>query len=104
MKGMMNALEVNLKDVFNALVAPLVDLAVAMNPLPEYQYTTTIMDGTQEMRYIEETFENWGSTLLANVTVRTFFPRTVTGIQNVVRAAGKEGARVRASATQHCWP
>merc|ERR1719244_1368259 len=103
MKGMMNALELDLKDVFNALVAPLIELAITMNPLPEYQYTTTIMDGTQEMRYIEETFENWGSTLLANVTVRTFFPRTVAGIQNVVRAAGKEGARVRASATRHTF-
>ena len=61
------------------------------------------MDGTQEMRYIEETFENWGSTLLANVTVRTFFPRTVKGIQNIVRVAGKDGARVRASATRHTF-
>ena len=40
-------------------------------------------------RYIEETFDNWGSTLLANVTVRTFFPRTVTGVQSVVRAAAR---------------
>jgi len=103
MKGMMNALELDLKDVFNALVAPLIELAITMNPLPEYQYTTTILDGTREMRYIEETFENWGSTLLANVTVRTFFPRTVAGIQNIVRAAGKDGARVRASATRHTF-
>ena len=40
-------------------------------------------------RYIEETFDNWGSTLLANVTVRTFFPRTVAGVQSVVRAAAR---------------
>jgi len=103
MKAIMNALELNLKDVFNALVAPLIDLAITMNPLPEYQYTSTIMDGTQEMRYIEETFENWGLTLLANVTVRTFFPRTVAGIQNIVKAAGRDGARVRASATRHTF-
>jgi len=103
MKGIMSALEVNMQDIFVALVTPLVDLAVAMSPLPEYQYTSTIMDGSQEMRYIEETFENWGSTLLANVTVRTFFPRTVAGIQNIVKAAGKEGARVRASATRHTF-
>ena len=36
-------------------------------------------------RYIEETFDNWGSTLLANVTVKTFFPRTVAGVQNIIR-------------------
>merc|ERR1711970_1155516 len=103
MRGIMSALELNMKEVFVALVNPLVDLAVAMSPLPEYQFTSTIMDGTQEMRYIEETFENWGSTLLANVTVRTFFPRTVQGIQNIVKAAAKDGARVRASATRHTF-
>ena len=31
MKGMMNALELDLKDVFNALVAPLIELAINMN-------------------------------------------------------------------------
>merc|ERR1719312_1421259 len=103
MKGIMSALELNLKDVFNALVAPLIDLAITMSPLPEYQYTSNIMDGTQEMRDIEETFENWGLTLLANVTVRTFFPRTVAGIQNIAKAAGRDGARVRASATRHTF-
>jgi len=61
------------------------------------------MDGEGEMRYIEETFDNWGSTLLTNVTVRTFFPRTVRGIQNIVRMAAKEGRRVRASATRHTF-
>ena len=103
MKGMMTALELDLKDVFNALVAPLIDLAIVMNPLPGYQYTTNIMDGDKVMRYVDETFENWGLTLLANVTVRTFFPRTVQGIQNIVKAAAVDGARVRASATRHTF-
>ena len=40
---------------------------------------------TSLCRYIEETFDNWGSTLLANVTVKTFFPRTVAGVQNIIR-------------------
>ena len=40
-------------------------------------------------RYIEETFDNWGSTLLANVTVRTFFPRTVAGVQSIVMSAAR---------------
>ena len=74
-----------------------------MNPLPGYQYTTNIMDGDKVMRYVDETFENWGLTLLANVTVRTFFPRTVQGIQNIVKAAAVDGARVRASATRHTF-
>ena len=56
-----------------------------------------------KFRYIEETFDNWGSTLLANVTVRTFFPRTVVGVQNIVRNASSLGARVRAAATRHTF-
>jgi hypothetical protein len=100
MKGIIRSLDLDLRWLFNALVAPLVQLAVATNPLPEYQYTLEPMDGDQEMRYIEETFDNWGSTLLTNVTVRTFFPRTVRGIQAIVRLAGQQGARVRASGTR----
>ena len=73
------------------------------------------------MRYIDETFENWGFILLANVTVRTFFPRNVRGIQAVVRLAARKvkhkktcsavfnyfccykGVRVRAAATRHTF-
>ena len=33
--------------------------------------------------------------------VRTFFPRTVAGIQEIIRMAGKEGAKVRASGIRH---
>lgn len=54
------------------------------------QESEDILDGSLPMRYIDETFENWGSTLLANVTVRTFFPRTVRGIQAVVRLAARK--------------
>ena len=46
-------------------------------------------NGYYSHRYIEETFDNWGSTLLANVTVRTFFPRTVAGVQSIVRSAAR---------------
>ena len=103
MAGILRALETDLRVVFHMLVAPLVELTVAMNPLPEYQYTLEPMDGDGEMRYIEETFENWGTTLLTNVTVRTFFPRTVRGIQAIVRLAGEQGSRVRASGTRHTF-
>ena len=33
--------------------------------------------------------------------MRTFFPKTVNGIQEIIRMAGKEGARVRASGIRH---
>jgi len=103
LKAIMRALELDLREVFIILVEPIVELAVMLNPLPEYQFTKVPMDGDMEMRYIEETFENWGSTILTNVTVRTFFPRTVLGIQNIVKLAAQEGRRVRASATRHTF-
>ena len=90
----------DLRPIFNALVNPLVQLAIVLNPLPEYQLTTEPMDGNMEMRFIEETFDNWGTTLLTNVTVRTFFPRTVEGVQNIVKLARQQGSRVRASGTR----
>ena len=90
----------DLSPMFNALVNPMVQLAIVLNPLPEYQLTTEPMDGSMEMRYIEETFDNWGTTLLTNVTVRTFFPRTVEGVQNIVKLAREQGSRVRASGTR----
>ena len=33
--------------------------------------------------------------------VRTFFPRTVEGLQNIIRLARSQGARVRASGIKH---
>ena len=90
----------DLRVLFNMLCAPLVELAILTHPLPEYQYTTEVMDDKAAMRFIEETFDNWGATLLTNVTVRTYFPRTVVGIQNIVKMAGEQGARVRASGTR----
>ena len=118
LKSIMLALEFDLRELFVSLVDPLIEITIALNPLPEYKLTEYIMDGDKPMRltinyllnfsmmifrYIEETFDNWGSTLLANVTVRTFFPRTVVGVQNIVRNASTVGARVRASATRHTF-
>jgi len=103
LKAIVEILELNLKEAFIAMMEPLMELTLLLNPLPEYLETFEIMDGDQPMRYIEETFDNWGSTLLANVTVRTFFPRSVNGIQNVIRNASSIGARVRASATRHTF-
>ena len=90
----------DLRPMFNAMVDPLVQLAILLNPLPEYHLTKEPMDGNMEMRYIEETFDNWGTTILNNVTVRTFFPRTVEGVQNIVKLAREQGSRVRASGTR----
>jgi len=93
----------DLRPMFNAMVDPLVQLAILLNPLPEYHLTKEPMDGNMEMRYIEETFDNWGTTILNNVTVRTFFPRTVEGVQNIVKLAREQGSRVRASGTRHTF-
>ena len=50
MKAIMNALEFDLREVFVALVDPLIEITIALKPLPEYQLTDSIMDGSQPMR------------------------------------------------------
>ena len=50
LKAIMNALDFDLREVFIALVDPLIELTLALNPLPEYQLTESIMDGDQPMR------------------------------------------------------
>ena len=50
LKAIMNALDFDLRELFVALVDPLIELTLALNPLPEYQLTESIMDGDQPMR------------------------------------------------------
>ena len=46
----MLALEFDLRQLFVSLVDPLVEITVALNPLPEYKLTDHIMDGDKPMR------------------------------------------------------
>jgi hypothetical protein len=47
-------------------------------------------------------FQNWGRTV-ANTPATTYIPRTVTGIQNLVKWAAAKGKRVRAAGYRHTW-
>ena len=47
----MNALEFDLRELFVTLVDPLIELTIALNPLPEYKLTEHIMDGDKPMRW-----------------------------------------------------
>jgi len=91
-----------LKGLFVEIVKPMEQLVVHLFPLPPYKTMSSMRDGSKgEMRYIDQKFDNWAGTMAANNTVRTFFPRTVEGIQNIIRLAKSEGARVRASGIKH---
>ena len=48
--ALLSVLERGLKAEFIALMEPLMDLALLLNPLPEYQLTQDIRDGDQPMR------------------------------------------------------
>ena len=48
---LLSVLELGLKAEFIALMEPLMDLALLLNPLPEYQLTQDIRDGDQPMRW-----------------------------------------------------
>ena len=50
LKAIMLALEFDLRQLFVSLVDPLVEITVALNPLPEYKLTDHIMDGDKPMR------------------------------------------------------
>ena len=50
---LLSVLERGLKAEFIALMEPLMDLALLLNPLPEYQLTQDIRDGDQPMRWGE---------------------------------------------------
>jgi hypothetical protein len=47
-------------------------------------------------------FQNWGMTV-RNTPELTFIPRTVAGVQNVVKWAAARGRSVRASGYRHSW-
>ena len=47
----MNALEFDLRKLFVRLVDPLIEITIALNPLPEYKLTEYIMDGDKPMRW-----------------------------------------------------
>jgi hypothetical protein len=104
LKGMMIGLEFNSKWIFSQLVKPLMNIAVHLNPLPEYRSTNDVEDGALgPMKYLDMVVDNWGHTLLSKNVRRVYFPETRAGIQNVVRKAAAEGRKVRASGMRHTW-
>jgi len=90
------------KKFFVNLVKPMEKMVAHLYPLPPYQEMSTIMDGNKgSMRFIDEDFENWAGTLSGNSSVRTFFPRTISGIQEIIKMAKSQGARIRPSGIRH---
>merc|ERR1719495_477056 len=91
-----------LKNLFVDIVKPIEQLVVHVFPLPPYKLMSSLQDGNKGfMKYIDQEFDNCAGSLASNTTVRTFFPRTIQGIQNIIRKAKSEGARVRASGVKH---
>ena len=104
LKAIMTALEFNSKWLFAQLVKPLMKVAVHLNPLPEYQVSDEVEDGSLGgIKFIDMVMDNWGHTLHSKTTRRIFYPETLAGIQNVVKKAASEGKRVRASGMRHTW-
>ena len=50
LKAIVEILELNLKEAFVAMMEPLMELTLLLNPLPDYLETFEIMDGDQPMR------------------------------------------------------
>lgn len=52
--------------------------------------------------YVRQPFANWGNTVHNEPSI-TFTPRTVRGVQNIVKFAARHNKRVRASGYRHTW-
>ena len=65
--ALLSVLERGLKAEFIALMEPLMDLALLLNPLPEYQLMQDIRDGDQPMRWstVKVINNQWHFCLLA---------------------------------------
>ena len=50
LKAIYEVLNNNLKEAFIKLMTPLMDLTLALHPLPEYQLDLNIRDGAESMR------------------------------------------------------
>ena len=50
LKAIVEILELNLKEAFIAMMEPLMELTLLLNPLPDYLETFEIMDGDKPMR------------------------------------------------------
>ena len=57
----------------------------------------------QVLSVSEYEFNNYGETV-QNVPSKTFFPKTLKEIQDLVKYAKKEGKRLRAAGMRHSWP
>ena len=55
--ALLSVLERGLKAEFIALMEPLMDLALLLNPLPEYQLMQDIRDGDQPMRWSSQSHQ-----------------------------------------------
>ncbi len=67
-------------------------------PCPDIQEA----DGSPVYCLTREAFRNWGRTV-QNTPYLTCVPRTVTGVQNIVRWARENDRKVRASGYRHTW-
>ena len=74
--ALLSVLERGLKAEFIALMEPLMDLALLLNPLPEYQLTQDIRDGDQPMRWGEVKVINGISVYLLHLGRPTFRTKT----------------------------
>ncbi len=80
------------------------EYAAALNPIPEYIEDPDILESDgRPVRYHDIVQDNYAKTLQGGQVVRTYYPETREGVQNIVRMAAKKKARVRASGAKHSW-
>jgi len=99
LKSIQNFLEACLKRSVVAIGQVVAEAVAWLFPLHDY-----ISDKeTGVLCLPEHEFNNYGETV-QNVPSKTFFPKTLKEIQDLVKYAKKEGKRLRAAGMRHSWP
>jgi len=99
LKEIQNFLEAGLKRSVKAIGQVVAEAVAWLFPLPDY-----VNDKETGVLSIRDWhFTNFGGTV-KNVPSKTFFPKTLEEIQDLVKYAKKEGKRLRAAGMRHSWP
>jgi len=99
LKAIQNFLEAGLKRSVVAIGQVVAEAVAWLFPLPDY-----ISDKETGVLCLPgHEFNNYGETV-RNVPSKTFFPKTLKEIQDLVKYAKKEGKRLRAAGMRHSWP
>jgi len=99
LKSIVDFLEAGFQKSVIALGQVVAETIAWLFPLPDYVKD----EETGVLCVPDHEFNNYGETV-KNTPSKTFFPKTLKEVQELVKYARKEGKRLRAAGMRHSWP